>query len=306
MNKNPSLCSSATFANPKFRSQQNKTDMQKPQWLFRLSVGNELVRSTNALNEKHLDRVDVLRSVPETDADTHLLQLFEIKAMPSLPSRFIRSNLRLADRFKQPIKATGRNPTSSASPHVTFDLSHRNPSQLDDSLPRHVEANPNKDEHHAESLERGRSIPSPHRSPSPRVLDPTEQNQPTNSIVPPDHPGSAGFRCRRRADPYPSCTETDLEAVSRSHPNEGRFRCSDTDGSHSDNHVHHSPAQRILPLRHHAFIKRQHRSFHTSVGLDNQYTVACVHRSFRYHSHVSHSTADAQRQSAVLRVLAGQ
>lgn len=29
--------------NPKFRSQQNKTDMQLPQWLCRLSVGNELV-----------------------------------------------------------------------------------------------------------------------------------------------------------------------------------------------------------------------------------------------------------------------
>ncbi len=29
--------------NAKFRSQHNKTDMQLPQWLCRLTVGNELV-----------------------------------------------------------------------------------------------------------------------------------------------------------------------------------------------------------------------------------------------------------------------
>jgi hypothetical protein len=31
--------------NPKFRSQHNKTDMELPQWLCRLRVGNELVRN---------------------------------------------------------------------------------------------------------------------------------------------------------------------------------------------------------------------------------------------------------------------
>ena len=36
--------SSASFTNAKFRTQHNKTDMQKPQWLCRLAVGNELVR----------------------------------------------------------------------------------------------------------------------------------------------------------------------------------------------------------------------------------------------------------------------
>ncbi|CAF4426354.1 unnamed protein product [Rotaria socialis] len=36
------LPENATFTNPKFRSQHNKTDMQLPQWLCRLSVGNEL------------------------------------------------------------------------------------------------------------------------------------------------------------------------------------------------------------------------------------------------------------------------
>ncbi|CAF1110946.1 unnamed protein product [Adineta steineri] len=35
------LPENATFANPKFRSQHNKTDMQLPQWLCRLNVGNE-------------------------------------------------------------------------------------------------------------------------------------------------------------------------------------------------------------------------------------------------------------------------
>ena len=39
--------------NSKFRSQHNKTDMQLPQWLCRLSVGNELVRNmrTNSSSE---------------------------------------------------------------------------------------------------------------------------------------------------------------------------------------------------------------------------------------------------------------
>ncbi|CAF5070486.1 unnamed protein product, partial [Rotaria magnacalcarata] len=36
------LPENATFTNPKFRSQHNKTDMQLPRWLCRLSVGNEL------------------------------------------------------------------------------------------------------------------------------------------------------------------------------------------------------------------------------------------------------------------------
>ncbi|CAF4367600.1 unnamed protein product, partial [Rotaria sp. Silwood2] len=36
------LPENATFLNPKYRSQHNKTDMQLPQWLCRLSVGNEL------------------------------------------------------------------------------------------------------------------------------------------------------------------------------------------------------------------------------------------------------------------------
>ena len=144
------------------------------------------------------------------------------------------------------------------------------------------------------------------RSPALPVLDPTEQNQSTHRIVPSDHHGSTGVRCRRRANSHSSCTKTNYAAVSRSHSDQERLRGSDTDRSQSNNHVHHSPSQRILSLRHHASIERQHRSFHTSVGLDHQYTAAYVQRSFRCHSHVSHSTADAQRQSAVLRLLAGQ
>ncbi len=41
---------SATFMNPKFRSQNNKNDMQLPQWLCRLSVGNELVNNFSSIN----------------------------------------------------------------------------------------------------------------------------------------------------------------------------------------------------------------------------------------------------------------
>jgi hypothetical protein len=40
--------------NPKFRTQHNKTDMQLPQWLCRLSVGNELVR--NPLNSSCFEK----------------------------------------------------------------------------------------------------------------------------------------------------------------------------------------------------------------------------------------------------------
>ncbi|CAF4455527.1 unnamed protein product [Rotaria sp. Silwood2] len=46
------LPENATFLNPKYRSQHNKTDMQLPQWLCRLSVGNELSH-VDSKNSKH-------------------------------------------------------------------------------------------------------------------------------------------------------------------------------------------------------------------------------------------------------------
>lgn len=73
--------------------------MQKPQWLCRLAVGNELVRREDFSFDSQW--IELVRHLEPTQ-DTHLLQLYQIKTVSRLSSRCLRSNLGLADQFEKP------------------------------------------------------------------------------------------------------------------------------------------------------------------------------------------------------------
>ena len=77
--------------NPKFRSQHHKTDMQAPQWLCRLTVGNELV---NYLIDGFSQSIS--SCILATRTNTGLLLSYKTEKLPSLSSRFYGSDNRLA------------------------------------------------------------------------------------------------------------------------------------------------------------------------------------------------------------------
>ena len=81
--------------NPKFRSQHHKTDMQSPQWLCRLTVGNESVNDW--IDHSHGSMCFVLVA---SRTNTDLSLSYKAETMPGLSSRFFRSDISLAYKFQ--------------------------------------------------------------------------------------------------------------------------------------------------------------------------------------------------------------